>query len=143
MVLSVSPEISTFDKTYINSVAGGAVLQLFECYDNITSCAVHCNNSVACFGSTFTINSPVATINCGSNFACGYSTINASYEDDHLESLHVICDQESSCIQSQINVESINEFILDCIEFHACLQVTVNLKNITNSSIICYELSFV
>ena len=34
----IPPKLSTFNTSYINSVAGGAVLQSFECYDYMESC---------------------------------------------------------------------------------------------------------
>ena len=121
--------------------AGGSVFNSFQCYDNTSTCAVICNNSVACFSSNFIIESPTTTINCGSNFACGYSTINASYDIDILESLHIICHEQASCLKAQINVDSMVEFHLDCIDTESCSQMTVNIVNVQNASIACYALS--
>ena len=133
--------LNASEQYILNAEAGGAVLQSFECFDNVTSCAINCDAAVSCFSSTFILNSPITTINCGSDFACGYGTINASYDYNHLESLHIICDDQSSCVNTRINVESIYDFHLDCIQIGSCSQLTVNMRNISNSSIACYELS--
>ena len=97
-------------------------------------------NSVSCFGSTFTINSPTTTINCGSDFSCGYGTINASGPINNSDSLQIICDQQSSCIQTQINVERMSAFTLDCMETNSCSQMKLTLTRVLNSSITCYKL---
>ena len=141
----ITPSISSIDLSsseqyYLNSIAGGSVLKSFECDYNSTTCGIVCNNSVSCFGSIFTINSLISIIDCGSNFACAYGVINASDNTDILESLHIICDEKSSCTQAAIYANSMDEFTLDCVSVGACTSITVDITNVTNSSIRCYQL---
>ena len=135
------PKFSMSEQYYLNSEAGGSVLELFVCHNNVSTCAINCNNSVSCFSSIFSVHSPITTINCGSIFACGYGVINASNELSTMESLHMICDQRAACVQTQINAESLHEFVLECIEQESCSQMTVNIRNVSNASITCYQLS--
>eukprot|EP01083_Nonionella_stella_P299966 1021695_1 len=109
-----SVRLSEFEQIYLNDIAGGAVLDTFTCDDHTDTCSIVCNNSVSCFSSTFVVNTAVANINCGSNFACGYSTINGTQSslsnhtnytiNDNNSSLHIVCDDETSCLHSTINV---------------------------------------
>ena len=126
---------------YLQSEPGGAVLGSYQCLNNVSSCAVLCNNSVSCFGSTFNIKSDVSTIHCDSVFACGYSTIDTSQSTSQLDTAHIICDQQSSCVAAIINITNVNRFNLDCYDSNSCSQVILNINNVHNATISCYALS--
>ena len=128
-ISSATLNLNSSDKFIQNSIAGGAVLESFQCNHTSSTCAIVCDNAVSCFYSSFLISSTQSTIHCGSAFACGYGTINASKEINDLESLHIICDQQSSCISTQINIDSVDEFILDCIEHSACASDNLHHKH--------------
>ena len=139
------PEISAninAVKTYLSSSPGQSVLKSLECYQNISTCAINCNDTVSCFASTFVVNSQTTNIRCDSSFACAFGTIDATKNtNDSLESVHIICDEDSSCFQAEITAESVDKFILDCITPQSCLNLQVTIKDTNISEINCYTLS--
>eukprot|EP01083_Nonionella_stella_P203751 743247_1 len=138
-----SVRLSAFEQVYLNDIAGGAVLDTFTCDDNTATCGIVCNNSVSCFSSTFVINTMNANIHCGSHFACGYTTINRTQlpqmNTTNNNSLHIVCDDEASCLRSTINVDQLALFVLHCVQTDSCSDMTVNIENTITSSIICHH----
>eukprot|EP01084_Bolivina_argentea_P060804 111100_1 len=129
--------LPTAEQHYLYDIPGAAVQQTLECADTTASCAIQCNGSVSCFSSIFLVSSAISTIHCGSSFSCGYALINTS-DNALLDSFHVICDEKRSCMQAEIFIHQVNEFILDCVSSESCAQMTVHIQNTTNSSINCY-----
>lgn len=132
------PNISLFnsEQYYLSDIVAGSIQETIRCHENTTTCSIICNNSVSCFGSTFLINTAIPTIHCGHTLSCGYTVINVS--DYNALSLHIICDDDSSCVQTQVIVDSVDNVLLDCIDSKSCADMTINLRHTINSSINCY-----
>ena len=114
-------------------------MQQLDCYANSTICNIACNDSVSCFGSTFTINSAISNVICESNFACSNVIIKADNIDNHTKSsINILCNYESSCVQANIRINSYHTFILDCVEKRSCAEITINVTNSINGTIRCY-----
>ena len=100
----------------------------------------------------FLPDSQVTNIRCEADFACalvdiGYNPYNymwnSSYDESlESESLHIICNGDSSCLYALIFAHNVTEFILDCITAKSCLDLGVSIRNVTFSQINCYALSF-
>ena len=135
-VIESPQNVTNWEQSYTNSIAGGAVLQTFECYDNISTCAIECIGSAACNSATFEINSPTTSITCNDEFACQSTDIKTS--TNTLQSLHVLCDATSACFGTNIHIISIDEVAIDCVAAESCLQMEINILRTGFGEINCY-----
>ena len=125
---------------YGYSNPGQVVSESIYCFDNSSSCGIFCNDTVACFGSTFTINTPENYILCKSSFSCGNTEfiVNEPVGNILPSSMVMICEDESACTQSVVIVNSMDLFILECIDKRSCAEMEINLTNTINSTVNCH-----
>ena len=130
-------------ESYISSNPGEFAFADINCHENITSCSIHCNDTVSCVYSYFYTDSQATTVRCDADYACGLAHITAwSYQSRKpLESLHIICNAYTSCLQFVIEAVDVYELILDCVTAKSCMEVYVYISNVTFSEINCYSLS--
>ena len=136
------PIISTHEQKLYYTTPGASVDKSIICYDNTTSCAIICNESVSCFLSDFFIETSITTILCSSIYSCGsikgfaLGGFNNTYE-----SIDILCNADSSCIAGSFTIDHVDYVQIHCVESLSCSQMSINITNSIDASIACYELS--
>eukprot|EP01083_Nonionella_stella_P318727 1166475_1 len=111
---------------------------------NARLCQIFCNATVACFASSIVIDEVASNlkIHCESPYSCQNSIIHSSgiAKEDNT-SLHIICDADSSCQETQITLTNMDHLKMDCITPESCIDSVINISSTVTAEINCYELN--
>eukprot|EP01084_Bolivina_argentea_P180357 311588_1 len=105
--------------------------QVFETID--------CNNTTSSCNKDPIIVNKSTNIYCKTSNSCAYGVITIPINSGNNISLHIICEQSSSCTSLKIDIIQNNEFILDCYATDSCTEVIINILSSNSSKIFCHQ----